>query len=117
LEKDNKHIVLVIPVEAKIIGDEMHRGHLTVSVNLNYQASSGGLYLSDPRIQQLEMSSVDKKSMLELREFIGTIIKNSLPLVRIYKVKEQDLNHSLAKSALKYFQIEDHRLILEFGFK
>jgi hypothetical protein len=117
LKQGNKDIVLMIPVDARIVGDETHRGQLTVLVGLNYQAASGGLYLSEPRIQQLEIPSVDGESLQELREFIETIVKNSLPLVRIYMLKEQDLNHSLAKSALKNFAIEDRRLRLEFGFK
>lgn len=117
LGKNNKDIALMIPIDANIINDAMHRGHIIVLVSLSYKASSGSLYLSNPRVTQLEMPSVDKKLLGELSEFIKTIIKNALPLVRIYKVKEQDLNHSLAKSTLKHFSFEDRRLSLEFGFK
>lgn len=117
LGASNKDIVLMIPVDATIIGDAMHRGHVTVLAGLDYKASSGGLYLHNPRIDQFEMPSVDKAMIVELRKFIETIIKNSLPLVRIYKLEERDMNHSLAKSALKNIHFEDHHLSLEFGFK
>lgn len=114
---NNKNIVLMIPVDANIIGDAMHRGHITVLVGLSYKATSGGLYLNNPRIDQFEMPNVKKKMIGELREFIEAILKNSLPLVRIYKLKERDMNHSLAKSTLKTVRFEDHRIGLEFAFK
>jgi len=117
LEAGNKDIVLMIPVDANITGDAMHRGHITVLVDLSYKASSGGLYLHNPRLGQFEMPSVEKKMVGELREFVTTIIKNALPLVRIYKLKERDINHSLAKSALKNVRFEDGRINLEFGFQ
>ena len=117
LEKNNKDIVLLIPVNANIIGDAMHRGHITVLVNLSYQPSSGGLYLNNPRMDQFEMPGVDKQMLGKLHEFIEAILNTSLPLVQIYKLKESDMNHSLAKTALKNHDIEDHRLSLEFGFQ
>lgn len=117
LEKNNKNIILMIPVNANIIGDALHQGHVRVLVNLSYKSSSGGLYLNNPVMNQFEMPTVDKKMMVELSEFIKTILKNSLPLVQIYKLKERDLNHSLSKSALKQSQIEDGRVKVVFGFK
>jgi len=117
LVKNNKHIILMIPVDANIIGQKMHRGHITVSVGLDYKAASGGLYLSKPQLEKFEMPGVGKAMVKELREFIKTILKNALPLVRIYKLKESDMNHSLAKTTLKTFLLDDHRIKLEFGFK
>ena len=117
LRANNKDIVLVIPVDANIIGDAVHSGHITVLVNLNYNASSGGLYLHNPRMDQLKIPNVDKKMLRELRQFIAAIIRSSLPLVRIYKLKEKDMNHSLATTTLKHVQLEDNQIRLEFGFK
>lgn len=117
LGANNKDIVLLIPVDANIVGDALHSGHITVLVNVNYKASTGSLYLHNPRMNQFKMPGVDKKTIGELRQFITAIIKNSLPLVRIYKLKEDDMNHSLATTTLKHIRFEDHQLRLEFGFK
>lgn len=117
LEKDHQDIVLMIPVEANITGDALRQGHVTLLVNVNYQSASGDLFLSNPRLQQFEMPGVDDKVLAELREIIIAMGKSSLPLVRIYTVNETDLNHSLAKSALKDFQVEENQIRLEFGFK
>ena len=117
LEKGSVDIVLMIPVEAKITGDVLHQGHITMLVNVNYQPASGDLFLDNPRLQQFEMPGLDAKLLADLREIIVAMGKTALPLVRIYKVKKEDLNHSLAKSALKEFKIEENQLRLEFGFK
>ncbi len=116
LSKDSKDIVLVIPVDANITGDTLRRGHVRVLLTLSYKHSSGGLYLSHPRIQQFEMPGVSKDILVELKLIVDAIGKTSLPLVRIYSLKERDINHSLAKTVLKKFYIEDGRLKLEFGF-
>jgi hypothetical protein len=116
LQKGEKSVVLIVPVIARVAGATEHRGHATIQVELTYKPHTGGLYFSRPRIQQFDMPSVDKKMSADLREIVDSMAQNSLPLVQVYRVKERDLNHSLAKSALKSSVIEDDRLRLVFGF-
>ena len=94
----------------------MHRGSANIEVGLSYKAALGGLYLSQPRIQQFEISTVDQKMLSELRDIVQSIGRNMLPVIQIYRVNERELNHSLTKSALKSFVIEDGQLRLAFGF-
>jgi len=116
LSKTNKNIVLVIPIVAKMMGEGIHRGRVTMLMGVSYKATSGGLFLGQPRIVQFEIPGVSEKTAVDLWEIVDLMGKNALPLVRIYTVREQDLNHSLAKSELKSFVVEDGRLYLEFGF-
>jgi len=116
LSKTNKDIVLIIPIVAKMMGEGTHKGRVTMLVGLSYKAAFGGLFLAQPRIAQFEIPGVSKKIAADLRDIVDIMGKNALPLVRIYTVKERDLNHSLAKSELKSFVIENGRLHLEFGF-
>ena len=116
LQKGEQNVVLIVPVVANVAGDGVQRGHAMISVSLAYKPPSGGLYFSQPRIEQFDMPGVDKKTLASLREIVHAMNLNSLPLVRIYAVKERDLNHSLGKSALKSSIIEDNRLKLLFGF-
>ena len=117
LEKGSKDISLIIPMDAKLAGNDIRQGHVTIFVSLSYKHTTGGVYLDNPRIQQLVIPGVSEKLKADLRGIVEAMATNSLPLVRIYKVKEKDLNHSLAKSALKAFDIDDAHLRLEFGFK
>lgn len=117
LQKENKNIVLIIPVVANVSGGVVHRGHVTVEVQLAYKSPTGGLYFSHPTIQQFDVPAANKETLTKLREIVKSMGENSLPVVRIYTVNERELNHSLAKSALKTSTVEDGRLHLEFGFK
>lgn len=116
LQKGEKNVVLIVPVVARVAGETEHRGHATIQVGLTYKPLTGGLYFSQPRIQQFDMPSVDEKMLADLHEIVDSMAQNSLPLIQVYQVKERDLNHSLAKSALKSLVIEDGHLRLVFGF-
>lgn len=116
LRKGTKSIVLVIPVDVNITDSGIHHGRVWVELGLSYKPSSGSLYLSKPRVQKLEMPTVAKAMRAKLQAIIETVGENAFPVVRIYKVKEEYLNHSLAKSVLKNASIGDGRLDLEFGF-
>ena len=117
LQKGEQSLILLVPISANVAGGGRQQGHASVEVKLAYKPPSGGLYFSEPKILQFDMPGVDKKTSASLREIVEAMNQNSLPLVRIYAVKERDLNHSLAKSVLKSFVIEDNRLKLLFGFE
>ncbi len=117
LQKDNKKIVLIIPLVAKITGGTVLRGHATIQVELAYKALTGGVYFSKPYIQQFDVPRASNKMRGVLHDIVAAMVENSLPVVRIYTVKERELNHSLSKSTLKSTLIENGRLRLEFGFK
>jgi len=116
LSKMNKDIVLIIPVVATVMGGNVHKGSVTMLMGLSYKSASGGLFFGQLRVGQFKMPGVDERTTADLQDIVDAMAKNALSLVRIYTVKEQDLNHSLAKSALKSFVIEDTHLRLEFGF-
>lgn len=110
-------MTLMIPVEVEIPGTGLRHGHALIAIGLNYNAMTGELFLHDPRLQAFEMPTVAETLKQELAATVTIMTTKALPLVRIYKVREQDLNHSLDKSTLKSSSVEDGRLRLEFGFR
>jgi Protein of unknown function (DUF1439) len=116
LTKEDKNIILLVSVEAKVAGGAVHRGSASIEVGLSYKAAVGGLYLSQPRIRQFEIPGAEQKLLADLREIVQSMGRNLLPVIQIYRVKERDLNHSLTKSVLKSYAIEDGQLRLAFGF-
>jgi hypothetical protein len=118
LSHEERDIALTIPIDASIPGQPLRRGRVAVNVGVNYLPLSGELYLHGPRMQVFEMSGVeDVQIRQELRAAIETILHNALPLVRIYRVTEQQLNHSLSKSTLKSMAIGDELITVTFGFE
>ncbi len=98
------------------MGEGVYKGSATILLGLRYKSTLGGLFFNQPRIKQFEMPGVNEKIAADLQDIVDVMGKNALPLVRIFTVKEQDLNHSLTKSQLKSFVVEDGSLHLEFGF-
>ena len=117
LTKGAKEVVLIMPVDANIPDLGLQQGHAQIGIFINYNPANGGIYFSDPRIIEFVMPTVSKKMYKDLNSTVDNIIKNALPLIQIYKVNESDLNHSLNKSVLKYFSIEDGKMSVDVGFE
>jgi hypothetical protein len=117
LSQNARKLTLVIVVDANVAGDALRRGYMNIAVGLSYKPASGGVYLSNPRLQQFDMPGASPALVTELEAMVEKMAINILPLVRIYKLKEKDLNHSLAKSQLKSYTVEQGQVTLEFGFK
>jgi hypothetical protein len=116
LSRDSKELLLIIPVDANIPDQSQKKGHARIAVNVSYRPGNGGLYLNNPRVVEFEMPNISKSMAKQLKTKITTICLNSLPLIQIYQLKEKDLNHSLAKSALKSYSVMDGSISLVFGF-
>jgi hypothetical protein len=116
LSRDSREILLIIPVDAKIPGPTLKKGHARIAVKISYRPGNGGLYLNSPRVVEFEMPNIPKTLDKELKAKITTICLNSLPLIQIYKLNEKVLKHSLAKSTLKSYSIKDGSISLVFGF-
>ena len=117
LSKDAKDMILVIPVDAKITDQPEKQGHARVSVKISYKPGNGGLYLSNPHLIKFNMPNISKQMSKDLKEKVTTICLNSLPLIQIFKIKESALNHSLAKSVLKSYSVNNGFIDFIFGFK
>jgi hypothetical protein len=116
LSRDAKDLLLIIPVDASIPDQSLQKGHARIAVKVAYRPGNGGLYLSNPRVIEFEMPQVSNNMNLKLKSKITTMCLNSLPLIQIFKLEEKALKHSLAKSNLKSYSINDGSLVMTFGF-
>jgi hypothetical protein len=110
-------IKIALTLSAKMAGQKEKEGKVVLQAGLNYKPASGELFLIDPELLDLEMPLVNGDLTEEIRSTVINMLRNIIPLIRIYRVKESDLNHSLDKSTLKTYSVTDGRLNLEFGFK
>jgi len=118
LAKDATDLKLRFPMITDVPGDAPYRGHAVVTVTVSYKpGTGGGLYLHQPRLQTVDMPGLPTSMADEIRVVVDTVMQNALPLVKIYQVRERDLNHTLSKSELKSAVFETDGLVLEFGFR
>lgn len=116
LDAEAQRIVLEVPVVASVPGEARRHGRLIVSTGLAYRPPSGEVFLGLPRLQSLEMEGVSPSQRRVFAASLLDVLTETLPLVRVLQVTEHDLNHSLAKSLLKAWRVEDGALHIEIGF-
>ncbi len=117
LKKNADRLQLVIPVIVSIPGEERRRGQLGIDIGLHYKASTGELFLGTPRIKTFTMNNISAERYNAFRANFADVLAKTLPLVRIYQVKESNLNHSLAKSEIKSMMIEEGVVKIVIGFQ
>lgn len=117
LSREKGFIDIRLSLSAVMAGKGEREGTVTLRAGLSYKPASGELYLSAPQLTALEVKGINGELKQALSENVDMVLQNVIPLIRIYQVNEKDLNHSLDKSTLKSFQVEDGELKLEFGFK
>ena len=116
LKQGASHLQLVISVKASISGEGRRRGRVVVDVGLHYKSSTGELFLGYPKLRSLEMEELTDERRTSLRESLSDVLIKTLPMVRIYRVHEKDLNHTLLKSEITATRIENGVLRVTIGF-
>lgn len=116
LRQGADNLQLDIPVVSSIPGEGRKRGLVVVDIGLHYKASTGELFLGIPRIRRFDMQGISVEDRQIFRSSLSDILLKTLPLVRIHRVREQDLNHSLSKSEMKSTHVEDGRVRVSIGF-
>lgn len=116
LKKTAHALQLNIPVTARIPGIGRKKGLLIIDINLHYKAVSGELFLGTPHIRSFEMSDISAEHYNTFRASLADMLAKTLPLVRIFQVRESDLNHTLEKSMMKTVTIDDGALEIVIGF-
>ncbi len=116
LKRGADNLQLDIPLVASISGEGQRRGRLVVDIGLHYKASTGELFLGTPRIRDFKMQDISDEYRKVFHDRLADVLQTTLPLVRIYRLHEKDLNHSLSMSKLKSLHIEDGRVRVSIGF-
>lgn len=116
LKQGASKLQLDIPVIASIPGKNRKRGQAVADVGLYYKPSTGELFLANPIIRAFTMKNISAESREMFQASLSDILIKTLPLVRIHRVREQDLNHSLSMSNMKSMHIEDGRVRVSIGF-
>ncbi len=116
LKQGASQLQLDIPVIASIPGEGRRQGQAVADVGLHYKPSTGELFLADPILRAFTMKNISAESRAMFHTSLSDILIKTLPLVRIHRVREQDLNHSLSMSNMKSMHVEDGRVRVSIGF-
>jgi len=103
------HVDVVVPGGLKGSGRGMIKGKVV------YDSADGAFYLNQPNIEGLEIDRIPRKVIPSITKTAQIILSKSLSKYPVYKLKDDDVKHQLAKSTLKSISIENECLLVTLG--
>ncbi len=80
-----------------------------------YEADEGAFYLSTLTIADFTVNGDDLPHADKLRERISSVLDAVIPHVALYRLRQQDFKHALAKLLLKQVRVAGESLVLTMG--
>ena len=117
LREGSGEIRLTFPVVATVPGHGRLRGQAELALSPAYKGITGEIFLGQPRGLALDLPGLAAARLAGLRSALEDELVRTLPLVRIGRVDEADLNHSLEKSVILSWRVGDGHLLVTIGFR
>ena len=89
---------------------------MKVSGSLKYDPSKYEFFLKDPVLKNIEIDKVSEQYMPKTKGLSQQLISSVLEKKPVYRLKNNNLQHPLAKSLLKSITVKDEILYLVLGF-
>ena len=115
LDPISNRIGLAFSMTADVSGLMIGKGKGMIDGDLEYRQKSGAFYLHAPNIKRFEINELPADIAAPVRQALQGLMRQSLPLILVYKLKDDDLNQMLAKSMLSSVTVRNGKLILELS--
>lgn len=116
LQTENNNITVFLRIEVTAPGGIKGTGKLKVSGSLLYEPNNYEFFLKDPVLNNIVIDKVPDKYMPKIKSMSQQMVTKVLAKKPIYKLKDDNLKHQLAKSLLQSITVKDKTLYLVLGF-
>jgi len=113
LTQKSKRIGLEISVLANIPGVIIGEGRGLIDGDLEYRHQTGEFYLRDPKIKSLKLYDMPTEVTASVRLALQQLMRQSLPVMLVYKLQDNDLKQKMVKSVLSSVTVRNGKLFLE----
>jgi len=86
------------------------QGSVFISGQIDYRPLGGEFYLKDTHIDNLNLQGISKERVKQVELMLEIIARGLLSKIPIYRLKEENLKHRLAKSMLKSVKINNGKM-------
>ena len=90
-------------------------GRGKIAGTLRYQHDSGEFYLDSPRLVDLEIDLLPKQLTPKIAKLAELVLSKASEKLPVYRLRDDDAKHQLAKSTLKSIKVRDHKLLITLG--
>lgn len=111
-EKTNR-IGLEVTVRAELPGMMAIAGRGQIDGKLEYRQQTHQFYLHDPKIKNVHFANTSYELANSVQQIINSMSQQTLPMIFVYELKDNDLRQKMAKSVLKSTHIQQGKLYLD----
>ena len=115
LTQESDRIGISLDMEVSAPGLKSVTGHMEADGRLEYRPEGGEFALADGRIRTFELEQVPGKYSRIIEEVGAKLAKAYLSSVILYRLKQDDFKHSLAKLVLRSVAVENGEVVVEIG--
>jgi len=90
-------------------------GRAKIIGSLSYAAASSEFFFKNSRIETLEIDKVSQKNIKQIKGLVQSVTSKILSKRAVYRLKDDNLKHKLAKAVLQSVSVKDKRLLLELS--
>jgi hypothetical protein len=90
-------------------------GEVMIKSTLDYEPIKGEFYFKNPRIVSLAIDKVAKNFIPIIQNIAQAALSKVMAVYPVYKFKDENVKHKLAKAVLKSLEVKDEKLIITFG--
>jgi len=90
-------------------------GRAKITGALSYNSDSNEFFFKNSKIQQLEIDRVSQKDIHQIKGLVQKVVSKILAKRPVYRLKDDDLKHKLARSVLQSVTVKDKKLLLELS--
>lgn len=115
LEQKSDRIGLAFSIVVNVSGNMEGKGQAAFDGDLEYRRQTGEFYLHDPQIRRLDVHDFPADMTESLQQALQEIMGQSLPVILVYKLKDDDIGQRMTKSILSSVVVRNGKLNLELA--
>ena len=102
-------------MSVSVPGIKSLNGHLEADGGLAYQPDSGEFLFADGRMRTLEIDGLPKRYAGTIEDVADKLVRAYLSRIVMYRLKQDDFKHALAKLVLKSVAVADGEVVVVIG--
>lgn len=115
LISETNEIGLFANLDLVILGNMKGAGRANIKGTISYDAKKGAFFFRDAKIVSLSIDQVPQQYEPMIKKLIQKALGKVLAKNPVYKFKDDNIKHKLAKSVLKSIEVKDDRLLITLG--
>ena len=100
-------------VEVLALQSLQGNGEIDVSGRLEYVAEQGAFYMRDIQVDALKVERLSQTYQGQVKALAQSLLAEVLSQQPIYKFKDNDIRHQMAKASLKSVTVANEKLSIE----